>query len=52
MRQQRTQEHTDFLLTDVLKKEKIVEAQVPPLGTDRKPEMTESLSVVPGDDEG
>ena len=33
--QQRTQKRTDFLLANVLKKQKIVEAQVVPLGTDR-----------------
>ena len=33
--QQLTQEHTNFLLSDVLKKQEIVEAQVAPLGTDR-----------------
>ena len=33
--QQLTQEHTNFLLSDVLKKQEIVEAQVAPFGTDR-----------------
>src|ERR1700688_4798414 len=33
--QQLTQEHTNFLLSDVLVKQKIVEAQVASLGTDR-----------------
>src|SRR5207244_7621785 len=35
MPQQLTQEHTNFLLADVLKKQEIVEAQAAPLGTDR-----------------
>src|SRR5580700_2371519 len=35
MPQQLTQEHTDFLLSDVLVKQKIVEAQVASLGTHR-----------------
>jgi len=35
MPQQLTQEHTNFLLSDVLVKQKIVEAQVVSLGTDR-----------------
>jgi hypothetical protein len=33
--QQRTQKRTDFLLTDILKKKEIVEAQSVPLGADR-----------------
>ena len=35
MPQQLTQEDTDFLLLDVVKKQEIVEAQVAPLGTHR-----------------
>jgi len=33
--QQLTQEHTNFFLSDVVRKQEIVEAQVAPLGTDR-----------------
>ena len=33
--QQLTQKHTNFLLSDIVRKQEIVEAQVAPLGTDR-----------------
>ena len=44
MAQQLTHEHTDFILTDVVIEEQIVQSQAMPAGLTGIPEMTEILS--------